>query len=59
MLNGLCGLSLVVNLSSLYLTLSGKSAKEILMNLGMLGLTVVFMLLRYKKANITASYEAS
>ena len=49
----------MVNLSSLYLTLSGKSAKEILMNLGMLGLTVVFMLLRYKKANITASYEAS
>lgn len=58
-LNGLCGLSLVVNLASLFLTLSGKGMKEILMNLGMLGLTVVFMLIRYKKANITASYEAS
>lgn len=59
LLNGLCGLSLIVNLASLFLTLSGKGLKEILMNLGMLGLTVVLMLIRYKKANITASYEAS
>lgn len=58
-LYGLCGISLVVNAASMYLTLSNKSTREILMNLGMLGLTVVLMLIRYKKANISASYEAT
>lgn len=52
-----CGLSLLMNVASMVITLTGKSMSEILMNLGMLAICVVLTLIRYKKANISASFE--
>lgn len=53
-----CSISLLMNGISLVITLNGKGMTEILMNLGLLGICVIFTIIRYKKAHISASYEA-